>query len=166
MPQIKRRGVDGIQLAGLVEEQCRALEQSGGRICAITIELDGPGTSCHDQLRIGKYRSLVNGVHTGTRQSDDANYNLRALLWRRAKEYLEDKPVHLPNDQDLRAQMSSMLYNYKDGLLLMQKKAEYKKMFGRSPDSADAFVLTMADAKKTYMTQKTTSRKSSDWMDY
>ncbi len=166
MPQIKKRGIDGVQLAGLVEEQCRALEQSGGKICAITIELDGAGVSCHDQLRIGKYKNLVNGIHTGARQADDANYNLRALLWRRAKEYLEDKPVHLPNDQDLRSQLSSMLYQYKDGLLLMQKKAEYKKSFGRSPDSADAFVLTMADARKTYTTSKSTIKQSSNWMDF
>ena len=41
-----------------------------------------------------------------------------------------------------------MKYRYKDGLLLMQSKKEYKAEFGKSPDRADAFVLTFIPVKK------------------
>lgn len=150
LPQITRRKLDGIQLAGVVEEECRGLEASGGSIGAIIIELDGPGVSCYDQLKMGRYADLVHGVHTGARQSDDVNYNLRAKMWRTAKEYLQDAPVSMPNDPELRSQVASVKYKYKDGLLLMQSKKEYKAEFGKSPDRADAFVLTFVDAETSW----------------
>lgn len=144
LQQVMRRGVDGIQLAGLVEQECATLESSGGIIHAIVIELDGAGVSCFDQLKAGRYASKVRGVHTGSRLSDDINYNLRAQMWRKAKEYLENKPVCLYPCPEFKAQISSLKYKYQNGLLLMQSKKDYKKDFGKSPDRADAFVLTFA----------------------
>src|SRR5690606_17205275 len=137
--------LDGIQLAGVVEEECRRLESSGGEIGAIIIELDGPGVSCYDQLKAGRYADIVHGVHTGARQADDVNYNLRAKMWRNAREYLEDSPVTMEPDGEFKSQLCSVKYKYRDGLLLMQSKKEYKAEFGKSPDRADAFVLTFVD---------------------
>lgn len=142
LPQEARRRLDGPQLAWSVEDYCDDLQRSGGQVHAIVIELDGPGVSCYDTLRMGKYASKVVGVHTGARLSDNKNFNLRAKIWREARDYLRDSPVSLPNDAELKMQLSSVKYKYKDGLLLMQDKKEYKKEFGKSPDRADAFVLT------------------------
>lgn len=147
MPQIILSKMDGIQLAGRVEQECLILEQSGTPIGAIIIELDGPGVSCYDQLRIGKYGKNVIGIHTGQRLSDSKHYNLRAKLWASALDYLKDEPVLLDKDPEFKAQLSSMLYSYKDGVLLMQNKKEYKKKYGRSPDRADAFVLSFMPFK-------------------
>jgi phage terminase large subunit len=97
LEQVARRGVDGLQLAGLVEEECRTLEAAGGEIHAIVIELDGPGVSCFDQLRQGPYARYVQGVHTGARLSDNSNYNVRARMWRRARDYLKDYPISMSN---------------------------------------------------------------------
>lgn len=144
LPQKVLRGVDGIQLAGAVEEECRTLEKAGGEISAIVIELDGPGVSCYDQLKRGKYSSRVIGVHTGTRQADNKNYNLKAKLWRAGRDYLESGPVVMPLCMELKAQLASYKYMYKDGLLLMQSKKEYKKLFNKSPDRADGWILTFA----------------------
>lgn len=145
LKQVTRRQIDGVQLAGLVEEECRNL---GEKPYAIVIELDGPGVSCYDQLKLGEFSNIVVGVHTGARVSDGKNYNVKAKMWRAAKDYLEDKPVSMPNDSELRSQLSSVKYKYKDGLLLMQAKKEYKATFGKSPDRADAFVLTFAAPEK------------------
>lgn len=142
LPQKEFGQIDGPVLAGHVEEECRQLEESGGVIGGIVIELDGPGTSCYDQLKRGQYKDKVFGVHTGTRLKDDRNYNLRALLHRRYKEYLENKPASMPKSEAILSQSSSIKYTYRDGLLLMQSKKDYKKMFGRSPDNHDAVVLT------------------------
>jgi len=150
LEQVVRRQLDGIQLAGTVEEECRRLEASLGEIHAIVIELDGPGVSCYDQLCNGRYRSRVFGVHTGARESDGQNYNLRAKMWRAARDYLRNSPVCMFEEPEIRAQLGSVKYKFKDGLLLMQSKKEYKKDFGRSPDRADAFVLTFA-APDNYM---------------
>lgn len=147
LPQIAKRGVDGPTLAAMVTAECMDLEKSGGIIGAIVIELDGPGVSCYDQLKMGKYKLKVVGIHTGARRSDNRHYNLRAVLWKRAQEYFKDSPVSLDKDPEFKSQICSMLYSYKDGLLLIQNKKEYKKLYGRSPDRADAFVLTFMDFK-------------------
>jgi hypothetical protein len=142
MPQIAHRKMDGPQLAQNVEAECDKLAEAGGAIGAIVIELDGPGVSCYDHLRMGKYKSRTLGIHTGARLSDNKHFNRRAQLWADASKYLAEKPVLMPKCQELKSQLASMLYSYKDGMLLIQDKKTYKKNYGRSPDRADAFVLT------------------------
>lgn len=140
--------LDGVQLAAAVEELCRTLEGAGGIIGAIVVELDGPGVSCYDQLKRGKYADKVVGLHTGARLSDDRNYNVKARLWRRAGDYLKEGKRCMPRDPELKAQIASVRYSYKDGLLLMESKKEHKKRIGRSPDRADGWILTFADMPK------------------
>lgn len=144
LDQIRKKGLSGPQLAGHVLKLCRDLEQFGDQVYAIVIELDGPGVSAFDQLKLTKYAPRVHGVHTGERLDDGENYNVRARMWREARDYLKDAPCRLPACGDLAAQLGSLRYSFKDGLLLMQNKKEYKKQNGRSPDCADAFVLTFA----------------------
>lgn len=145
LPQKHYHKKDGVELANEVEAELDNLLAFGGALAAIFIELDGPGASCHDQLRQGKYAKYVRGVHTGARLSDDKNFNVRARMWRYAKEYLEQPPVSMTDDRKLYAQLSSLNKQYRDGLLLMESKKEYKKRIGGSPDRADAFVLTFVD---------------------
>lgn len=140
--QVVIRGkVTGPELAGRVEAECDVLVKNGG-LGQIVIELDGPGVSCYDQLKLGRYAKYVRGVHTGARLKDNKHYNKRAKLWSSALEYLREGGVLLPRDNELRAELCSMQYTYRDGMLLMQAKKDYKKLFGRSPDKADAFILT------------------------
>jgi hypothetical protein len=148
LPQITKRLCDGPMLAALVEEECSRIEKAGGQLGAVVIELDGPGVSCFDTLKRGRYANCVYGVHTGAHVADDRNYNIRARMWRKAKEYLEDAPVSMHADPELKAQLASVKYTFRDGRLLMQAKKEYKKDFGKSPDRADAFVLTFAAPEK------------------
>lgn len=142
LPQIIRSKFDGPMLAGLVVQTCRELEQFGDQVFAIVVELDGPGSSCFDQLKLTKYGPRTHGIHTGQRLDDGINYNLRAKMWRDAREYLKDTPCCLPPCGDLAAQLTSLKYSFKDGLLLMQDKKQYKTENQRSPDNADGFVLT------------------------
>ena len=142
------RGLDGHALAAKVEELCRTLEDAGGVIGSIVIELDGPGVSAYDTLRRGKWADVVVGVHTGAKLSDDRNYNVKARLWRRALEYLKRGGCSIAIDPEFKSQISSYRYSYRDGLLLMESKKEYKKRMGKSPDRADAWILTHADMPK------------------
>jgi phage terminase large subunit len=153
LPQICRRRLDGPQLASLVEATCDDRVAGGDEIEAIVIELDGPGVSCFDQLKLGRYKQYVQGIHTGAKLSDNKNYNVRARMWRAALEYLEDAPVSMHNDGEVRSQLASVRYKYKDGLLIMQSKKEYKAIFGKSPDRADAFVLAHAPVKPVRATR-------------
>lgn len=146
LPQICVRKLDGPALAARVEDEIASIMtlEDSDALGAIVIELDGPGVSCYDQLKKGRYAKKVQGVHTGARVDDSRNWNLRAKMWRGARDYLADSPVSLPDCPELRAQLTSVKYKYKDGLLLMQSKKEYKAEFSKSPDRADAFVLSFA----------------------
>lgn len=143
----KRYGqMDGPALAGAVMQYCNGLI---GFVAAIVIELDGPGVSCYDQLMLkNEWGWRVVGVHTGARRNDDANYNLKALLWNNAKQYLKQPPVYIPaqdadgNDSAIASQIGDYRYTYRDGVLLMEAKKEYKKRAGGSPDDGDAWILT------------------------
>ena len=142
MPQKTFAKIDGQQLAGAVIDHCNDLSRAGTEVAMIVIELDGPGVSCYDHLKYSKYASKVRGIHTGQRLKDNKNYNLKAKLWRDARDYISDGPIVLPNDPALKSELASVKYTYRDGLLLMQSKKEYKGIYGKSPDKADAFVLT------------------------
>lgn len=152
LPGTIRKGLDGQNLAGAVEDICRGLEAGSGIIGLIAIELDGPGVSAYDCLKRGRYADKVVGLHTGARLSDDKNYNVKAKLWRSALEYLKVGGCSMPvvdsdgrPDSELKAQIASYRYGYKDGVLLMESKKEYKKrMGGKSPDRADGWILTHA----------------------
>lgn len=142
MDQVCLNKMNGPELAGAVESLCDDLVDAGGRIGQIVIELDGPGVSCYDQLRLGKYRKYVVGIHTGKKLKNHKHYNLRAQLHDLAKDYIEEDGVLLQRDPEFKAQACAIQYTYRDGLLLMQSKRDYKKHFKKSPDRWDAFVLT------------------------
>jgi hypothetical protein len=135
--------LDGPALAGRVVEYCDNLLREPD---IIIIELDGPGTSCYDQLRVPacKYRDKMVGVHTGRRLKDNKNYNLRAKMYRGYRDWLVDGPVRLPDDKELKSQSSAVKYKYRDGLLLLMSKEDMKSKGFKSPDRADQVALTWA----------------------
>lgn len=145
LPQLAFRKVDGGELAARVEEECQLLELAGGEIGCIVVELDGAGVSCYDSLKRGKYADKVQGIHTGARQQDERNYNLKAKLWRNGLDYLKVGGCSMPRSPELKTQLASVRYKYKDGLLLMEAKPDHKKRIGRSPDHADSWILTHYD---------------------
>jgi phage terminase large subunit len=142
LPQIVRKQIDGPELAGIVEDHCTELVGLGDEIGAIVIELDGPGVSCYDALKRGKFADKVVGLHTGARLSDNRNYNVKAKLWRDGLEYMKVGGCNMPPDPELKTQIAAVRYTYKDGVLLMEPKKDHKKRLGRSPDRGDAWILT------------------------
>ena len=138
--KVRAGRIDGPDLAGWVIQEADDL---GGVDC-IVIELDGPGVSCYDTLKRSKYKDVVVGVHTGAKRSDGKNYNLRAKMWRGLRDWLKDTPTSITRDGELKAEATAMRYSYRDGLLLMESKKEYKKRVGKSPDRADSLALTFA----------------------
>lgn len=166
LPQIVRKRIDGPELAGLVEDHCQELIDSGGEIGCVVIELDGPGVSCYDTLRRGRFAAKVVGLHTGARLSDDRNYNVKARLWRDALDYLKVGGCSIGKDPELKTQIAAVRYSYKDGLLLMEPKKDHKKRLGRSPDRADAWVLTFGGRVKPAAEKKAVQQfpSASGWM--
>lgn len=164
LPQVSHRKLDGPALAAAVEEECRTLEDSGGLIGSIVIELDGPGVSAYDILKRGKWADQVIGVHTGATLKDDRNYNVKAKLWRMGNEYLKRGGCSMPIDPELKSQLSSYRYGYKDGLLLMEPKKDYKKRLGKSPDRADSWILTFAERARPKQKLTMPTNSGGGWM--
>jgi phage terminase large subunit len=65
-------------------------------------------------------------------------------MWRGLLDWLKDTPTSIKRDGELKAEATAMRYSYKDGLLLMEDKKQYKKRVGKSPDRADSLALTFA----------------------
>jgi hypothetical protein len=85
------------------------------------------------------------GVNSSLRVEDGVNYNLRALMWDRGREWLKDAPVSLPNHPELKSELCSLKYLYRNGLRLIESKEDAKKRGIKSPDMADALMLTFAE---------------------
>ena len=54
----------------------------------------------------------------------------------------------MDKDPELKSQLGSYRYSYRDGLLLMESKKDYKKRLSKSPDRADSWILTFAERQK------------------
>ena len=55
---------------------------------------------------------------------------------------MDDNKLSLPNDDELRADLSALRYQFnQDGRIQIESKDECRKRLGRSPDRADAVVL-------------------------
>jgi hypothetical protein len=70
-------------------------------------------------------------------------------LWFKAKAWFEQRDCSMPKDDELCADLVSVKYLSPDsaGRLAIESKDQTKKRIRRSPDVADAFVLTFgADA--------------------
>ena len=167
LPPMVFQKLDGVQLATIVEKECDNLLATGP-VAAIGIERDGPGGSCADQLKYGRYASITTAVHTGAKLGDGEHYNLRAWLHAQAKTYLEENQVHLPIDDTFRTQATAVQFDYKGGLLLIESKEDYRSRFamgksksekraGRSPDRWDAFVLSFIPNRARPITQATSA---------
>jgi len=151
------KGMDGVQLAAVVERKCTAL-LSTGPLRVIAIERDGPGGSCADQLAYGPFASILVALHTGAKLKDGKNYNVRAWLHQQAYDYVKETECSLPNDHIFESQASAIQSTHKGGLLLIESKDDYRARFAtgrskqdkaasRSPDRWDSFTLSFAQTR-------------------
>jgi len=75
----------------------------------------------------------------------DLYHNLRAEMWARLKEWLEDAPVKMEDNPQLLNQLVSVGYKANSrGALLMESKDDIKKDGRPSPDLGDAVTYTFA----------------------
>lgn len=78
----------------------------------------------------------------------DRFVRLRDELWWSAREWLEQRDCTLPDDDNLITELCLPRFTYTSaGKIKIESKDDSKKRFGgKSPDLADAFVLTFASA--------------------
>lgn len=138
-------GKDTMQLAGLIKMEYEDTPEAQ-RPSEILVDVIGIGAGVVDRCR--ESGLPVRGVNVSEAGSVQRQYRrMRDELWWRVREWFETRAVSMPEDGDLRDELSAMKYDTTpDGKIVAQSKSDFKKdhpLIG-SPDRADAFVLTFA----------------------
>lgn len=163
-PQIVLSGVDTMGLVGRIAELCG--EHKEPAIEQIAVDVIGLGAGVVDRLNELKGSDArlsgvqVVAVNSSIRLDDGKNYNLRAKLWRDMRDWLKDAPVSLPNDPELRVDLTALRYGYRNAMLLMEAKDDAKKRGIKSPDRADSLALTFAEPVRA---EVTFTRRERNW---
>ena len=136
----------------------------------ILVDVIGVGAGVVDRLRqfglpvIGVNVSELPAIHlTNEANPEERFLNLRAQLWWLAKEWFEARTGKIMDTEDgeLLKELTLVTYSFtpQTNKVKVASKAEMKKAIGRSPDLADAFVLTFASS----ITGMLGSAPRSDW---
>jgi len=130
---------DVVDVAGRVVDAVRLWPE---RVDQIAVDTIGIGAGVADILR-RTYGDLVQDVNSSLMLDDGQNYNLRARMWRDLLTWVK-AGASLPSDPELFIDLTSLQYEYRGGLLLIESKEKAKKRGMKSPDRADSICLTFA----------------------
>ena len=132
-----------MELAGIVLSEYDAVPYSM-RPQAIYIDAIGLGAGLADRLRELDMPAVAVSVSETASLKDRFNRLRDELFWG-AREWFEARDCHIPDDGTLMAELSGIRYKYlSTGKLKVESKDEMKRRGQRSPDVADAFVLTFS----------------------
>lgn len=136
-PQKKFHGLDNMQLVDKVVTCMRTKQVD---MCFID---EGRGEGVIDRLHQLGYTNVI-GVPFGSKASNVKKFeNKRAEMWWDMAEWM--KTGSIPNDVDLRTDLSAPRYKYsKNSRIMLESKADIKERLKRSPDGGDALALTFA----------------------
>jgi hypothetical protein len=139
--------LDNVDVSGEIQELARQYKPR-----YINVDSIGLGSGVVDILRSNGLP--VNGVNVAepSKVEDDKGNklyaNLRAELWWTVREQLNPKnpePLLLPMDDELLADLAAPIFRYNArGQIQIEPKEDTKKRLKRSPDRADAVILTFA----------------------
>jgi phage terminase large subunit-like protein len=109
----------------------------------VRVDETGIGAGVVDRLRQMGY--AVEGVNFGSAANDPKRFkNKRCELYWSLREGLEQGKVSLPDDEDLVADLSALRFDFDAaGRIVLESKDDVRRRLGRSPDRADALVLSV-----------------------
>lgn len=146
--QVVLSKLDVAQVAGRAKQEIQAFGEMPEQIAVDTI---GIGAGVADIMRgfypdrqdkDGKKVEVVVDVNSAERMGNGTDYNLRAFMWREMKEWL--KTASIPNNQDLKSDLTALRYGFRGGELLLESKDDAKRRGVKSPDLGDSLALTFA----------------------
>lgn len=137
--------LDVTQVAARVKFEIEAYRQTPEQIA---VDVIGIGAGVADMLRGwypdrqdgGRTYKTVVDVNSSLRMQDGQNYNLRAFMAREVREWL--KEASIPNDAELKSDLTALRFSFRQGLLLIESKDDAKKRGVKSPDRYDSLALT------------------------
>ena len=131
----------------------------------ILIDAIGLGSGVYDRCKeLGlPVRAINVGESTATR---DNCMRLRDELWFKGREWFQERICAIPKDDALIAELTAPIYTFTStGKMVVESKSDMKKRGLRSPDLADAFLLTFAsnDRRRTQRYHRPRPRMESAW---
>lgn len=113
----------------------------------VFIDIVGLGVGVFDRLEELGYGETIVGVQASeSADEDDLYYNKRAECWTRMRDWFAAKPVRIPDDDAMQADIVEPGYTYDShSRIKIEKKEDIKKRGGLSPDIADALAITFAE---------------------
>ena len=137
------QGKDLMEMAGIILTEYEATPYKL-RPESIFIDSIGVGGGLADRL----YELDLPAVGIAVSESSSLKEKftrLRDELFWKAREWFEARDCKIPNDESLISEVTSVRYKYQStGKLKIESKDEMKRRGQRSPDVADAFILTFA----------------------
>jgi phage terminase large subunit len=129
----------------------------------ILVDIIGLGAGVYDRCR--ELGLPVRGVNVGEAAASRENCaRLRDELWFKGREWFQDKACSMPNDDALIAELTAPTYSFTStGKMVVESKADMKKRGLRSPDLADAFLLTFACGERKIGRYRRPVRRCSAW---
>ena len=132
-----------MELSGIVLSEYEATPYQL-RPRAMYIDAIGLGAGLADRLRELELPAVAISVSETASLKDRFNRLRDELFWN-AREWFEARDCKIPDDQTLVQELTSVRYKYlSNGKLKIESKDEMKRRGQRSPDVADAFVLSFA----------------------
>ncbi len=136
-------GKDLMQTVGRVVDEYNSTPAED-RPEEILVDVIGMGSGVVDRLL--EQGLPVTAVNVAEAPSIGDKYaRLRDELWFRGREWFESRAVWMPEDDELVAELTTPTFKFTStGKIKVESKDEMKKRGFRSPDKADAFLLTFA----------------------
>jgi hypothetical protein len=142
------RNLDLMQLCGAVVANFEACDHKQ-KPREILVDSIGLGAGVVD--RLNELGLPVRGINVSESPSMGQTYlNLRAELWYKTKAWLEKRDCKIPNNEDLVAELATVRYTFtSSGKIKVESKDDIRRRGLKSPDMADALVLTFASDATT-----------------
>lgn len=147
---------NNVQLAALVEQEYRATPNHM-KPREIWVDVIGNGSGVFDILAAPgrETQRVMRACNVSTSPLASAiDYRLRDELWFRARDWFASATVCFPIQpspeeqalvQELVSELATPMFDFTaGGKRVVEPKDEFKKRLGKSPDLADAFIMTLA----------------------
>jgi phage terminase large subunit len=140
------KNADLMQSVGIVRAEYEATPDDM-RPIAIHADVIGLGAGFVDRARELKLPVIgINVSESPSFDKQDQFHRLRDELWGSGKAFFEARNCRIEGDEDLIGELTSPRYRFVGSRLTMETKDEMKRRGLASPNRADAFLLTFANA--------------------
>lgn len=157
-------GKDTMQLCGLIYNEWRDTPPEL-RPVSIYVDVIGIGAGVVDRLKEMELPAV--GINVAeTKAIDERVYRMRDQLWWNGRQWFEARDCYIGDDAGLISELCVPTYDYSsNGKIVVESKKDLKARGVKSPNRADAFLLTFAmpDKRRARVERYKPEPSASSW---